>query len=752
MRIKGLRLNKKRIFLILLSLGTAGMMLHLAWFNHSCLSDQEESLRFVDRRGELLGFHLVNQKRYSAHCELSQVSPHFIRAIVLVEDRGFYSHFGVNLSSLTRALFQNVQEGRVVSGGSTITMQLAKLLLNANRKRTIFRKLEEIIFALKLELHLPKSRILEEYINRLPFGNMIYGIGPASEFYFGKSPAHLSLSQAIELAVIPKAPTTYNPIKNKDQLKARRDRILDELHRQGFVSPHEYLRVTSEEVHFSIRNSLFIAPHFIELIKRRHGSELSDHKKIYTTLDRHLQLQVRGIIREHLQRLRPYHVQSAAVVVIDNQSHEVLAYLGSPDYFDVENNGYVDYAMALRQPGSTLKPFVYGVALEAGYTPSSILPDIQFPARGGFFPRNHDGREHGPLRLRTALACSYNIPAFYLAMKLTPNRILEKLQLAGFSYLDQPAGFYGETIALGSGEVRLLDLVTAYSCLANKGVLYQPRLLKEWPVSETHQIFSSQCAFLLFDILSDPAARAGSFGFFSSMNMPFPLAMKTGTSKGFRDKWAVAVNSEYTVGVWLGNPSGQNISQQVVETGNSATIVRDIFLILQKNWEQGGLPIPPGIIKREVCALSGELAGPYCQDRVEEYFEEENLPEGFCSYHIKTQAGIKTVYPELYREWWQKNQLAEQTHLEGSQEVEIVSPQQGDRYYISRALPLESQQIRFKVMGLVPGQKITYRLNNQIHCILSYPCFPQFQLKQGEYLLEIEIAGKCRDRVTFVVH
>jgi penicillin-binding protein 1C len=752
MQIKGLRLNKKKIFLILLSLGTAGMVVYLAWFNQSCFSDQEESLRFVDRRGELLGFYLVDQNRYSAHCGLSQVSPHFIRAIVLAEDRGFYSHKGVNLSSLTRALFQNVQEGKVVSGGSTITMQLAKLLLNANQKRTIFRKLEEIIFALKLELHLPKSRILEEYINRLPFGNMIYGIGPASEFYFGKSPAQLSLSQALELAVIPKAPTTYNPIKNKDQLKARRDWILDEFYRQGFVSSHEYRRVASEEVHFNIRDTLFVAPHFIELIKRRYGNDLSDHKKIYTTLDRNLQLKVRGIIREHLQRLRPYHVQSAAAVVIDNRSYEVLAYLGSPDYFNVENNGYVDYALALRQPGSTLKPFVYGVALESGYTPSSILPDIQFPARGGFFPRNHDGMEHGPLRLRTSLACSYNIPAFYLAIKLTPTRILEKLQLAGFSYLDEPAAFYGEAIALGSGEVRLLDLVTAYSCLANKGVLYEPRLLKEWPAGGKRQIFSPQCAFLLFDILSDPAARAGSFGFFSSMNLPFPLAIKTGTSKGFRDKWAVAVNSEYTVGVWLGNPSGQNISQQVVETGNSATIVRDIFLILQKDWEQGGLPIPPGIIQREVCALSGELAGPYCQDRVEEYFEEKNLPEGPCSYHVKAEAGIKTVYPELYREWWQKNQLTEQTHLGGSQEVEIVSPQQGDRYYISQALPLESQQIRFKVMGAADGEKITYRLNKRIYRILSYPSFPLFQLKPGEYLLEIEIAGECRDRVSFVVH
>jgi penicillin-binding protein 1C len=337
-------------------------------------------------------------------------------------------------------------------------------------------------------------------------------------------------------------------------------------------------------------------------------------------------------------------------------------------------------------------------------------------------------------------------------MKLTPSRILEKLQLAGFTYLDNPSGFYGETIALGSGEVTLLDLASAYSCLAAGGVLHPPRLLRNRTAGASRRIFSPRVAYLLFDILSDPTARAGSFGYFSSMNLPFTVAMKTGTSKGFRDKWALAVNSEYTVGVWLGNPGGQNIHQQVVETGNSATIVRDIFLTLQKNWERGEPEIPPGIRRYEICSLSGELAGPFCKDRIEEYFREGHQPGEHCSYHQRVKGRVMTVYPELYREWRQKKELAGRTALRVHQAVEIISPQQGDRYFISRAIPLENQQIRFKVMGPGSGQQVTYRLNSRLYRVLPYPRFPVFQLAPGEYRLEIETEGQTRDRVDFVVY
>jgi len=752
MQIGKLRFSKKKILLIagtLLLIVAAG---YFACFDSARLQERDTSLRIFDRRGQPLGFLLADQERYSAPCDLTRVSSHFLRAIVLVEDRSFHSHWGVNLSSLGRALFQNVRQGRVVSGGSTITMQLAKMLLNPNRKRTIFRKISEILFALKLELHLPKSRILEEYVNRLPFGNLIYGIRPAAEFYFGKSPDQLSLGQAIELAVIPKAPTSYNPLTHQHRLKRRRDRILEELRRSGYLSGDEFSRVSSEEVHFRMQTPRLAAPHFIELIKRRANPAGGEERQIFTSLDRRLQLKVRGIIREHLSRLKHYHVQSAAAVVIDNQAREVVAYLGSPDYFDTAISGYIDYAIALRQPGSTLKPFVYGLALEEGYTPASLLPDIRFPARGGFFPQNHDGREHGPLRLRIALACSYNIPAFYLAMKLTPSRILETLQMAGFTYLDQPSGFYGETIALGSGEVRLLDLVTAYSCLANRGILYTPGVIREAPPGPRERIFSEETAFLLFDILSDPAARAGSFGYYSSMNLPFPLAMKTGTSKGFRDKWAVGVNSEYTVGVWMGNPDGRNILQQVAETGNTPTMVRDIFLMLQTRWDRGGIPVPEGVVQREVCALSGELPTAWCRDRVEEYFVKGQVPRTSCSFHRMQAGEVKTVYPELYRDWRHQNRVAEQTGLERSRAVRIVSPQPGDRYYISAAIPRESQQIRFKVMGAAKGERITYFLNGKLYRTLAYPRFPAFVLTRGEYTLQVLLDGEPKDRVTFRVY
>ncbi|MCP5045851.1 MAG: penicillin-binding protein 1C, partial [bacterium] len=335
-----------------------------------------------------------------------------------------------------------------------------------------------------------------------------------------------------------------------------------------------------------------------------------------------------------------------------------IGFMGGPDYFNDDISGHVNLATALRQPGSTLKPFVYGLALASGYTPSAIVPDIKFPARGGFFFFFHDGRAHGPLRIRTALACSYNIPAFYLAMKLTPRRVIRTLNNAGFSSIKSEPGFYGETIALGSGEVRLLDLVAAYSAFANGGIVYSPLFIKEQPLKSS-RLFEETTAYLIWDILADPSARFASFGYDSSMNLPFPVAIKTGTSKGFRDKWAIGVNADYTIGVWMGNPDGKNM-KDTSNVGNASTILRDIFLAVQTDWTSGAVPRPNGIVKETVCPLSGQLVSEHCPDRVGEYFVDTSSASTpasiLCTWHVREADGRLTVnYPELYKQWAIKN-------------------------------------------------------------------------------------------------
>ena len=561
MRIGPLKLNKKRIILFLLAGFVLWLVFYFIPFDESIFTQQAVSSVFVDQQGQPLRRLLADNSSYSQSCTLSEISPHFLRAIVLVEDKHFYSHKGVRLSSIARALFSNIKSRKVVSGGSTITMQLAKLVY-FHHKRHVWNKISEVFKAIKFELHLKKDKILAEYVNRLPFGNMIYGVKEAARYYFDKDPSQLSLNQAIYLALIPKSPSRYNPKKHLDNLQQRWVKILNLFLRKNHISQDEFSRARQEGITFGMKVFPFMAPHFIDMLKERYFKKKLP-ATVYTTINREIQTTVAGIVRAHLIRLRDFGVGSTAVVVINNQTHQIEGFIGSPDYFNQQMSGYVNLAIALRQPGSTLKPFVYALALERGYTPSTILPDIRFPSKGGFFPKNHDGRYHGPLRLRQALACSYNVPAFYLAMELSPASIIEKLKLAGFSYLKEDPGFYGETIALGAGEVTLLDLTIAYSAFANEGWVIYPAVLKDQTLKKW-RLLDQKSAFLTWHILQDPAARHASFGYVSAMNLPFPLAVKTGTSKGFRDKWAIGVNSCYTVGIWLGNPDGNPVAHSVL--------------------------------------------------------------------------------------------------------------------------------------------------------------------------------------------
>ncbi|MCK4765861.1 MAG: penicillin-binding protein 1C [Candidatus Aminicenantes bacterium] len=731
---------------IILALLLTGII-YFASFDRGILNRSSYSTTFFDRNGIPLRTLFSADETYAEKCGLSEVSPHFLRACVLIEDKRFYSHKGIVISSLFRALWQNIKKKRVVSGGSTITMQLAKLLYR-HKKRSIPNKISEIFAALKFELHLSKTDILTEYINRLPFGNMIYGVKQAARFYFAKNPAHLSLNQAIYLALIPKSPTRYNPRRDAAILKKRWKKILEIFRVQNYISRDEYLRAKSEGVEFLMRDYPFAAPHFIDMVKEKYGGEKIP-QQVHTTLDLSIQKEMAGIIREHLVRLRKYNVKSAAAVIIDNRSHEVMALMGSPRYLDEKNAGFVNLTTSFRQPGSTLKPFVYALALEEGYTPATILPDIRFPSKGGFFPKNHDGREHGPTRLRIALACSYNIPAFYLAMKLTPHKVIAKLRQAGFGYIKGEPGFYGETIALGSGEVKLLDLLIAYSAFVNGGTVYYPAFVKGQPV-KTRRLFSDKAAFLTWQILADPAARFAGFGYDSSMRLPFPLAVKTGTSKGFRDKWAIGVNSRYCIGVWLGNPGGENM-RDLSGVGSAATILRDLFLCVQEDWSAGVIPMPPGIVKRTICPLSGELLSGNCSDAVEEYFDEENLPQKTCTYHVIENGEVKVRFPELYGKWAERTHPGEEPGIRRDKRKWISFPQQGDFFYISDAIAGQDQEITFEVMGFEPGEEIDFLLNGVLYKAIVYPGTPLWRLRRGDHTLSIRSANRILNTVKFIV-
>jgi penicillin-binding protein 1C len=319
--------NKKRLVIIgiILFIVLIGVI-YFASFDPGIFKSNAYSTTFYDREGKPLRTFFSTEETYARPCRLSEVSPHFLRAIVLIEDKKFYNHKGVVLSSLFRALWQNIKGKRIVSGGSTITMQLAKLVYR-HQKRTIFNKISEIFSALKFELHLSKVEILGAYINRLPFGNMIYGVKEAARFYFGKDPWQLSLNQAIYLALIPKSPSRYNPARHINVLKKRRETILDIFKQQNHITPDEYRRARSEGISFQMNRYPFLAPHFIDLIKENYGNKKIPGQ-VHTTLDNDIQQELEGITREHLVRLAPYNVKSAASVILDNHTHQVIGFYG----------------------------------------------------------------------------------------------------------------------------------------------------------------------------------------------------------------------------------------------------------------------------------------------------------------------------------------------------------------------------------------------------------------------------------------
>jgi penicillin-binding protein 1C len=411
------------------------------------------SVRILDREGGLL-------RELNGHSvPVSALPPHVREAFLAAEDRGFYWHLGVSPSAVVRAAWQNVRAGHVVAGGSTISMQLARTLVP--RERTFLGKAQEALWALRLEAHLSKDEILTQYLNRISFGNGTTGIESASQLYFGRAAKNLSVSQAAALAAIPRGPTSYNPYKRPEHVAERQRWIL------------KAMGADAEPIDLMPAASVFRAPHFVEYVAshlQRWG--LEDAAVIQTTLDPRVQPMVEEQVHEEVGRLTERRVSSAAVVVVDNASGDVLAYQGSADFFDADILGQNDGVQMKRQPGSALKPFVYAEAMSRGFTPATVIPDLETHfggLKGTYAPKNYDRRTHGPVRVREALANSYNVPAVRVTDTLGTEVVLEALRRAGFESLSQGADHYGLGVALGNGEVSLWEAARAYSGLSRGG-------------------------------------------------------------------------------------------------------------------------------------------------------------------------------------------------------------------------------------------------------------------------------------------
>lgn len=626
--------RSKRLALAGLILALMGLIwIYKTPFDASLLSAQHvSSLTLVDRHGYELREVLSEQQTRARWRALDEIAAPLIEATLAAEDKRFYRHPGVDPVAIVRSAVYNGRRGRVVTGASTITQQTVKMLMPRSGG-ALSAKLREAIWALRLERAATKAQILEQYLNRAPYGNQLYGAQAASLMYFDKPAAHMTLAEGAMLACIPRAPTVLNPYKEKGlaALKRCQQQLLARMHEQGALTAADYARAASQPIMVKPRRGRVLAPHFTEALlaqlgwstREGEGDEPSELKPqtLHTTLDLHMQRDVQGIVQTALERLEGARVGQAAVVVLETKSAEVLAWVGSRDYWDERAQGANDGVLARRQPGSALKPFVYGALMEQGAPSTQVFLDweVQFSTdKGAYIPKNYDHRYHGPVSMRVALASSLNVPAILAAEEVGVDALLKTLRALGLETLDRDAQHYGLGIALGNGEVRLLDLAAAYATLGRGGRWVRPRQVVDATQAESRQVYSPQVSAILLDMLSDDEARAIGFGRYSVLSLPYKVAVKTGTSTDYRDNWSVGVTPDYTVAVWAGNFDGSPMLESSGVSG-AAPIMRQV---LQALYPEAAGPAdvlwfeqPEGLTRVPVCVLSGHRANARCDRR-----------------------------------------------------------------------------------------------------------------------------------------
>ena len=608
------------------------------------------SIRLTGRDGTLL--REIRPDGRGTPVALADVPPFAVAALVATEDRRFYRHAGVDAAALGRAVWTALRRGRARSGASTLTMQVARGLRAAETgggPRGLWDKLAEMHLALRLERHLDKRAILALWLNRAYFGGGAYGIEAAAQTAFGTRARDLTRADAALLVGLPQRPTAYDLRRHPEAALARRRVVLAAAVREHLLTAAEAADLAAAPLALTTAHAPVDAMHLAERLR---PSMPDGATEVRTTLDARTQATAEALVRTHLARLAASGAApgggvgvNAAVVVLDNATGDVLAYVGSGDYWDAPALGRNDGAVALRQAGSALKPFVYGLALDTRRTTAaSILADIETDipdGRGAYRPRNYDRTFHGPVPLRQALASSFNVPAVALARDLGPATLLGALRQDGFATLTRDAETYGVGLALGNGEVRLVDLASAYAGLARGGLRPIPRTTL-WTrtasgdtlggprVTVAPMALSPGAAFVVADILSDPEARAPGFGRGGPLELPFPVAVKTGTSKDYRDNWAVGASPRHTVAVWVGRFDGSPM-HRVSGVSGAAPILRAIFEAMGSD---GGFARPSGVVEGEVCPHAGHLAGRLCPSRRREWFLAGTLPRDTCRVHV----------------------------------------------------------------------------------------------------------------------
>ncbi len=764
----------KRILLVigvLLILATAGTAY---WLFHDLPSPEvtpadlaAPSVRITDRNGRLLYEMLPNSSDRQTSIALDRVPPALQQATISTEDAHFYQNPGVDLGGILRALWMNVRGGETLSGGSTITQQVARTLLLSQEERsqrTIERKLRETVLAWQLARRYSKDQILAYYLNYTSYGGMSTGVEAAAQTFFGKPAAELDLAESALIAGLPQAPAAYNPFTDLDAARARQSVVLGLMEKNGYITAVQRAAAEREPLVLAGDPYPLEAPHFVMWVRAQLDSLLTPEQLrsggglvVRTSLDLDKQHLAEQAVTQQLERLREqaqggqgHNVNDAALVALDPRTGEVLAMVGSPDYWDDAHAGAINMALAPRQPGSALKPFIYAAAFDPTrpdpWTPATMILDTlaHFTTHDGepYTPANYDGLEHGPVLVRTALGSSLNIPAVKSLEHIGLPTLFNELAKLGVGTLGDPDKA-DLSLALGGGQVRLIDLTAAYGAFASGGYRVTPvtilniqdqrgDTLYTAPRQQPERVLDERVTWLISDVLSDDNARTIGFGRNSMLKLDRPAAVKTGTTTNYHDNWTVGYTPDLVVGVWAGNATHDAMREVTGLTG-SGPIWHQFTRAALAGTSETPFTRPAGIVQVEVCALDGLLPSPACPNRVLEWFIDGTQPTKTDTFYRqvaldgstgrladnntpverRVQALALDLPPEA-QNWGRTNgmllwndlvsaaQAGGQTAEDGasvSAPLRLISPGPGTVYRLTPDLPEDAQQLQLQAAG-----------------------------------------------------
>jgi penicillin-binding protein 1C len=693
-------MKQNKIFLITFSVGAIALLAFILKTHSDLLpipdsltpsSSDIEKLRILDRNNVPLT--VTYQNRWNVHDTVPLYEiPEFIRkAFIVSEDKRFYSHHGVDWQARLHALWQNGKSMSQVRGASTITEQVIRMW--HPRVRSIWSRWLEGIEASRLEKRFSKSEIFEFYLNQVPFASQRRGVSQAARFYFDRDLDTLSRKEILALAIMVRSPARFDIHKTQAGIENAMVRLASLIEKQGYIDKQESPKILAEKIQIKDSEFAVDAQPFIDFLYRTRVSSLSPVKgQINTTIDASVQSMVKTILDNRIKDLSRSGIDNGAVIILDNRTHEVLAWVNSGKRSEDTPGSWIDAASTPRQPGSTLKPFAYALALEKGWTAATLIDDSPLvePVGAGLHSYHNYSRVHyGLLTLRNALGNSLNVPAVRALQFVGVENFLSCLHQLGMTSLQQSPDFYGDGMVLGNGEITLHELAQAYATLANKGVYYPFKVLlnEETAANDVHKVFSPEAASLISNILSDPGARRLEFGSGGLLSFPVQTAVKTGTSSDYRDAWSIGYNNNYTVGVWMGNLN-RDPMDGITGSKGPAMVLRSIFAELNRNQETRPLFLSPRLIKADVKLSVGD-----------------------------GDKGISASYSEWFLPGTEpKKPIAAQVE---ERTISLVQPSPGLQLAMDPRIPDDKECFPFKLSWLPVGASVCWFVDNELKATTS---------------------------------